>query len=165
MHELDGTTVAPCVVRRSGARLATAAVGAAQAVDIKMWNLDQSTGYPEFIDFAMAEYKKTHPDVNIVFEEFPERGLQDDHPGRARPARSRPTSSSTGPARTRPGSCATAWRSTSPSYGNGAGRLQASTCREGWLSSFEYDGKNYGIPTDAVSKYFYYNKNSSPSTT
>jgi len=29
---------------------------------------------------------------------------------------------------------------------------------EGWLSSFEYDGKNYGIPTDAVSKYFYYDK-------
>jgi raffinose/stachyose/melibiose transport system substrate-binding protein len=29
---------------------------------------------------------------------------------------------------------------------------------EGWLSSFEYNGKNFGIPTDAVSKYFYYDK-------
>ena len=29
---------------------------------------------------------------------------------------------------------------------------------ESWQSSFMYDGKNYGIPTDAVSKYFYYDK-------
>ena len=28
----------------------------------------------------------------------------------------------------------------------------------GWLSAFEFDGKYYGVPTDAVSKYFYYNK-------
>ena len=50
--------------------IGTLVAGAAQAVDIKMWNLT-NVGYPEFIQMAIAEYKKTHPDVNIIFEEFP----------------------------------------------------------------------------------------------
>ena len=72
-------------------------------------------------------------------------------------APTRPTSSSTGPARTRRGWSATGWRSTSRELGNAEGGFRHSLS-EGWQASFMFDGKNYGIPTDAVSKYFYYNK-------
>ena len=40
-------------------------------------------------------------------------------------------------------------------YGQEDGGFAASVS-EGWLSAFEYDGENYGVPSDAVSKYFYY---------
>ena len=69
----------------------------------------------------------------------------------------RPTCSSTGQARMPRASFATGWLSTSP---NSATRRAASehSLSEGWQASFMSDGKNYGIPIDAVSKYFYYNK-------
>ena len=41
--------------------------------------------------------------------------------------------------------------------GKGEGGFE-NTLSQGWLSSFQSDGKYYGAPTDAVSKYFYYNK-------
>ena len=47
--------------------------------------------------------------------ELPQRGLQDARSRSRSPAPSRPTCSSTGPARMRRGWCATGWRSTSPS--------------------------------------------------
>ena len=41
--------------------------------------------------------------------------------------------------------------------GNAPGGFKHSLS-EGWQASFMAGGKNFGIPTDAVSKYFYYNK-------
>src|SRR5262245_46581661 len=47
-----------------------AGMDCAEQVTIKQWNL-KTEGYPAFIELAKAEYKKTHPDVEIVFEDFP----------------------------------------------------------------------------------------------
>jgi len=132
---------------------AVAAVGAAQAVDIKMWALTNA-GYPEFIQAAVTEFKKTHPDVNIVFEEFPNEAYK--------------TAIQVALAGSSPPDVFFNWA------GEDAARLVrdglalditpykdvdggfGKYLSEGWLSSFEYQGKNYGVPTDAVSKYFYY---------
>ena len=70
MHKLTGRLLRLALSSALALGLATTAIGAAQAVDIKMWNLT-NVGYPEYIAMATAEYKKTHPDVNIVFEQFP----------------------------------------------------------------------------------------------
>ena len=70
MHKLTGRLLRLALSGALALGLATAAIGAAQAVDIKMWTLT-NVGYPEFIAMATAEYKKTHPDVNIIFESFP----------------------------------------------------------------------------------------------
>ena len=48
-----------------------AAAGPAQAVDIKMWTLTAEGNYQRFLDIAVPEYKKTHPDFNLVYENFP----------------------------------------------------------------------------------------------
>lgn len=129
--------------------------GAAQAVDIKMWALT-NLNYPEFIQAAAAEFKKTHPDVNIVFEEFPNEAYK--------------TTMQVALAGSAPPDVFFNWA------GEDAARLVrdglaldispykdveggfGKYLSEGWLSSFEYGGKNYGVPTDAVSKYFYYDK-------
>ena len=42
----------------------------AEPVTIKQWVL-KTEGYPAFLKFAKAEFKKTHPDVDIVVEDFP----------------------------------------------------------------------------------------------
>ena len=132
-----------------------AAAGAAHAVDIKMWALT-NVGYPEYIAMAKDEFKKTHPDVNIVFEEFPNEAYK--------------TAIQVALAGSSPPDVFFNWA------GEDAARLvrdglaldisdlgaQPGNFKqylsEGWLSSFEYGGKNFGIPTDAVSKYFYYDK-------
>lgn len=143
------------------AMAATAALGlaagasSAHAVDIKMWTL-VTEGYPEFVEFAAAEYKKTHPDVNIVYENFPNEAYK--------------TTIQVALTGSEPPDVFFNWA------GEDAARLVRDGLAlditdlggrpggfkeylsEGWQSSFMYDGKNYGIPTDAVSKYFYYDK-------
>ena len=42
----------------------------AEAITIKQWVL-KTEGYPAFLKFASEEFKKTHPDVDIVVEDFP----------------------------------------------------------------------------------------------
>ncbi|MEO6394997.1 MAG: extracellular solute-binding protein [Devosia sp.] len=127
--------------------------GAAQAVDIKMWALT-NVGYPQYIQMAIAEFQKTHPDVNIIFEEFPNEAYK--------------TTIQVALAGSAPPDVFFNWAGEDAArlvrdglalditpYGNVDGGFKK-YLSEGWLSSFEYDGKNYGIPTDAVSKYFYY---------
>ena len=45
----------------------------AEPVSLKVWSLKTvgQTGWEDFFNNANAEYKKTHPDVDIVLEEFP----------------------------------------------------------------------------------------------
>jgi raffinose/stachyose/melibiose transport system substrate-binding protein len=127
--------------------------GAAQAVDIKMWALT-NINYPEFVAMAAAEYKKTHPDVNIIFEEFPNEAYK--------------TTMQVALAGSAPPDVFFNWAGEDAArlvrdglalditqYGDAEGGFKK-YLSQGWLSSFEYQGKNYGIPTDAVSKYFYY---------
>jgi raffinose/stachyose/melibiose transport system substrate-binding protein len=145
-------------LKQSFARLAAGAVafglvagaGAANAVDIKMWTL-VTEGYPEFVAFAAAEFKKTHPDVNIIHESFPNEAYK--------------TTIQVALTGSEPPDVFFNWA------GEDAARLVRDglalditgapfedTLSEGWKSSFTYDGKRYGVPTDAVSKYFYYDK-------
>jgi raffinose/stachyose/melibiose transport system substrate-binding protein len=127
-----------------------AGAGTANAVDIKMWTL-VTNGYPEFVEFAAAEFKKTHPDVNIIHESFPNEAYK--------------TTMQVAVAGSEPPDVFFNWA------GEDAARLVRDglaldisgapfedTLSEGWKSSFTYDGKRYGVPTDAVSKYFYYDK-------
>lgn len=125
-------------------------VGQAQAIDIKMWAL--SGEMEGFVAKVQAEYQKSHPDVNIVFESFPNEAyktqLQVGLTGSAPP----------------------------DIFFNWTGEDAARLVRDGlaldltevkggfkqslsdvWLSAFQYNGRIYGVPTDAVSKYFYYN--------
>jgi raffinose/stachyose/melibiose transport system substrate-binding protein len=132
-----------------------AAASTAQAVDIKMWTL-VTEGYPEFVAFAAEEYKKTHPDVNIIHESFPNEAYK--------------TTIQVALTGSEPPDVFFNWAGEDAArlvrdglalditeLGNRPGGFQASLS-EGWKSSFEYDGKLYGVPTDAVSKYFYYDK-------
>lgn len=147
-------------VRRTTAVAAVAlgailTTSAAQAVDIKMWTL-VTEGYPEFVAYAAEEFKKTHPDVNIIYENFPNEAYK--------------TTIQVALVGSEPPDVFFNWS------GEDAARLVRDglvlditdlgmmeggfkhSLGEGWLASFAYDGRNYGIPTDAVSKYFYYNK-------
>jgi raffinose/stachyose/melibiose transport system substrate-binding protein len=125
----------------------------ASAVDIKMWTL-VTEGYPEFVAYAAEEYKKTHSDVNIIYENFPNEAYKTQ--------------------------IQVALTGSEPPdvFFNWAGEDAARLVREGlalditdladaeggfrhslsdsWQSSFMYQDRNYGVPTDAVSKYFYY---------
>lgn len=128
----------------------TLAVGqAAQAVDIKMWAL--SGEMEGFVATVAAEYQKSHPDVNIVFESFPNEAYK-----------TQLQVALTGSA---PPDVFFNWA------GEDAARLVRDglaldltdmesgfkhTLSESWLSAFEYDDRIYGVPTEANSKYFYY---------
>ena len=154
---------------RSFARLATTsavvlAVGGifgsamADPVSLKVWSLKTvgQTGWEDFFNNAIAEYKTTHPDVDIVLEQFPNEAYK--------------TTIQVALVGSDPPDIFFNWS------GEDAARLARdglalditdlgkgptgfeSELSPGWLSSFQYNGKYYGAPTDAVSKYFYYNK-------
>jgi raffinose/stachyose/melibiose transport system substrate-binding protein len=130
--------------------------GAASAqTTIKMWTL-KTEGYPEFIEFARAEYAKTHPDVEIVYENFPNEAYK--------------TTIQVALVGSDPPDVFFNWSGEDAArlvrdglaldisdLGNREGGFRHSLS-EGWQASFVLDGKNFGVPTDAVSKYFYYNK-------
>ncbi len=139
----------------ASALVGLAGSASAEPVTIKQWNL-KTEGYPEFIEFAKAEYAKTHPDVEIVFEDFPNEAYK--------------TTMQVALVGSDPPDVFFNWS------GEDAARLVRDglalditelgaapggfkeNLSEGWQASFMVEGKNYGIPTDAVSKYFYYNK-------
>ena len=150
LPRFGGVTVATAV-----ALFALGGVSSAENVTIKQWNL-KTEGYPEFIEFAKAEYKKTHPDVDIVFEDFPNEAYK--------------TTIQVALVGSDPPDVFFNWSGEDAArlvrdglaldiseLGNMEGGFRHSLS-DGWQASFMFDGKNYGIPTDAVSKYFYYNK-------
>ncbi|HHY48949.1 MAG TPA: carbohydrate ABC transporter substrate-binding protein [Alphaproteobacteria bacterium] len=147
MHTIQATIARTALAALAAAGLA-ALPGAAQAVDIKMWTL-VTEGYPEFVEYAAAEFKKTHPDVNIIYENFPNEAYK--------------TQIQVALTGSEPPDVFFNWA------GEDAARLVRDglvlditgapfeeSLSEGWKSSFTYEGKRYGVPTDAVSKYFYY---------
>ena len=155
MHKLTGRLLRLALSGALALGLATTAIGAAQAVDIKMWNLT-NVGYPEFVAMAAAEYKKTHPDVNIIFENFPNEAYK--------------TTIQVALTGSEPPDVFFNWAGEDAArlvreglalditeYRQRRGRLQAVPLRR-LAVVVQYDGKNYGVPTDAVSKYFYYDK-------
>lgn len=131
------------------------ASGGALAQDIKMWTL-VTDGYPEFVAYAAEKFKATHPDVNIIYENFPNEAYK--------------TTIQVALTGSEPPDVFFNWAGEDAArlvrdglalditdLGNEPGGFKHSL-GEGWQASFMYDGRNYGIPTDAVSKYFYYDK-------
>src|SRR5688572_1650672 len=127
---------------------------AAAAVDLKMWTLTSEGNYERFVNAAAEEYKKTHPDVNIIYESFPNEAYK--------------TQIQVALTGSEPPDVFFNWAGEDAArlvrdglalditeLGKGAGGFQE-TLSEGWKSSFAYNGKNYGVPTNAVTKYFYY---------
>ena len=55
MHKMTGRLLRLALSGALALGLATTAIGVAQAVDIKLWNLT-NVGYPEYIAMATAEY-------------------------------------------------------------------------------------------------------------
>jgi len=131
-------------------------VGAASAapVTIKMWTLN-TEDYPKYVAEAAAEYKKTHPDVEIVYEGFPNEAyktaIQVGLVGSAPPDVFFNWAGDDAGRMVRDGLAAdiTAYGDKPGGYGK--------YLSPGWQASFKYDGKIYGLPMQAVSKYFYYN--------
>jgi len=152
----------PHVMRGAAAALAVGAMLAALSpavaqdkVTLKMWAL-VNDNYPEFIDLAEAEFQKTHPNVDIVLESTPNEAYK--------------TAIQVALTGAEPPDVFFNWS------GEDAARLARdglaldiselgaaeggfkSQITEAWQASFMIDGKNYGVPTDAVTKYFYYDK-------
>jgi raffinose/stachyose/melibiose transport system substrate-binding protein len=138
-----------------GIAMAASLAGTAGAVDIKMWTL-VTEGYPEFVAYAAEEYKKTHPDVNIVYENFPNEAYK--------------TTIQVALSGSEPPDVFFNWAGEDSArlvrdglalditeYANAEGGF-GQKLSEGWLAAFTYDEKLYGMPTDAVTKYFYYNR-------
>lgn len=140
----------------AGALALSATAAVAQPVTIKTWHLtDQSGGRPNFFAFAIEEYKKTHPDVEIVYEEFPNEAYK--------------TTVQVALTGSEPPDVFFNWAGADAArvvadglalditeLGDRPGGFKHSLS-EGWQAAMIYDGRNFGIPTNAVSKYFYYN--------
>lgn len=127
---------------------------AEEDVTLRMWAL-VNPNYPEFIDEAAKAFKQTHPNVNIVLEETPNEAYKTAI------------------------QVALVGSDAPDVFFNWAGEDSARLVRDGlvlditdlanaegqfgtfiapsWLASFSVDGRLYGAPTDAVTKYFYYN--------
>ncbi len=133
--------------------LATPAL--AEDIVIKMWTLDNN-GYKEFIAEAAESFKETHPNVSIEHQIFP----GDPYKTALKVA----LVGSDGP------DVFFNWagdRATQlvkdklaldiTDYGNVPGGF-AKVLPQGLLDSFRYDGRLYGVATDAVTKYVFYDK-------
>ena len=129
------------------------AAGASIAQDIKMWTL-VTEGYPEFVEQAAAAFEKSHPGVHITYETFPNEAYK--------------TQIQVALTGSEPPDVFFNWPGEDAArlvrdglvvdltdYGKQPGGF-AENVGEAWLSAFAYEGRNYGVPTDAVSKYFYY---------
>ena len=156
MNGISAAALSRLALRAASAiGLAACTAGTAGAVDIKMWTL-VTEGYPEFVAFAAEEYEKTHPDVNIVYENFPNEAYK--------------TTIQVALTGSEPPDVFFNWAGEDSArlirdglalditdYATAEGGF-ANTLSEGWLEAFTHEGKLYGMPTDAVTKYFYYNR-------
>jgi raffinose/stachyose/melibiose transport system substrate-binding protein len=139
----------------AGLAIAANPLYAQEKVTIKMWNLVEE-GYPAFLDYAKAEYAKTHPNVTIVNEFFPNEAyktnLQVALVGSAPPDVFFNWSGEDAQRLIRDGLVLDITDLESAPGGF------KSSISESWQAAFEKDGRNYGVPNEAVSKYFFYNK-------
>lgn len=123
------------------------------AQEIKLWTI-VNEGVPEFVAEAAASFEAAHPGVSIVHEEFPNEAyktqIQVALTGSTPPDVFFNWSGEDAARLVRDGLVADI-----SDYGKLEGGF-AENVSEGWLSSFAYDGRNYGVPHEAVSKYFYH---------
>lgn len=135
---------------------ATGAAGGVNAQDIKMWTLADAGGNEvEFLEQAAAEFSEMYPGVSFVFEQFSNEAYKTQI--QIALAGSQPPDvffNWSGEDALRLGRDGRALDLTE--YANAADGF-AHKMSEGWLSSFSIDGRSFGMPTHAVSKYFYYN--------
>ncbi len=131
-----------------------AAPAAAQDVTLKMWTLN-NTGYQEFVAQAAEEFKKLHPNVNIVHEIFPgdqyKTGIQVALVGSAPPDVFFNWAGEDAKRLVADGLVLDL-----TDLGNAEGGFRQ-TLSQGWQDTFTYEGKIYGVPVDAVSVYLYNN--------
>ena len=125
----------------------------ANAQEIKIWTLVQE-GMPEFLAEATASFEVAHPGVTVVAESFPVEAYKTQI--QVALTGSTPPDvffnwSGEDSARVIRGGLAVDITEFGSVEGGFAGSVS-----EGWLSSFAVDGKNFGVPIDAVSKYFYF---------
>lgn len=135
---------------------AFATVSAASAQEIKMWTLADAGRENEFFNEAAVEFEAQHPGVDIIVEQFPNEAYKT----QVQIA----LSGSTPPDVFFNWSGEDAMRLVRDGlslditdYGNAEGGF-AHMMSDGWLSSFAHEGRYYGVPTHAVSKYFFYNR-------
>lgn len=137
-----------------GTMIAGSPAMAQDAVNLKMWAL-VNEGYPEFIQLATEAFQKENPGINVELESIPNEAYK--------------TAIQVALVGSDPPDIYFNWS------GEDAARLSRSDLAlditelgaqegnyqslvtEAWQQAFALDGKQYGIPTDAVSKYFYYN--------
>lgn len=127
---------------------------AVQSAELTMWILSGRPAHVQFLTEAEAEFRNRHPDFKLALELIPNENYKTQLP-----------IALTG--------------STPPDvFFNWAGEYAARFAKDGlalditeagarengfksylsdaWQASFVVDGRNYGVPTEAVSKYFYY---------
>lgn len=146
-----------CGIAMAGAALLGLAGTAAaeDKVTLKMWAL-VNENYPEFIEQAKAEFQKTHPNIDIVLESTPNEAYK--------------TAIQVALVGSEPPDVFFNWSGEDAArlardglalditdLGNAPGGFK-SLISEGWQQSFVVNGRNYGVPMEAVTKYVYYNK-------
>lgn len=139
----------------TGALLAGTALPAlAQDVTLRMWTLS-GPNVEAFVAAAEESFRETHPNVDIVLEiqqnEAYKTGLQIALVGSDGPDVYFNWSGEDSQRLIRDGLALDVTDLANAEGGFGT------TLSEGWLGAFARDGRLYGAPTNAVTKYFYYN--------
>ena len=149
-------TTVPRMTVALGLAMAAAApqMAAAQDVTLRMWALT-GPGYEEFIQRAEDSFRETHPEVDIVLELHPNEAyktaIQVALVGSDAPDVFFNWSGEDAQRLIRDGLVLDLTDLANAEGGFGT------MLSEGWLSAFSRDGRIYGAPTNAVTKYFYYN--------
>jgi raffinose/stachyose/melibiose transport system substrate-binding protein len=128
-------------------------VAAQEEVTIRMWALT-NPNYPEFIAQAAEAFKATHPNVTIDFQETPNEAYK--------------TAIQVALVGSEPPDVFFNWAGEDSArlvrdglvlditdLANAPGQF-GTTLAPSWISTFSVDGRIFGAPTDAVTKYFYY---------
>ena len=158
MHQKESTmrleTRLHCTLTGIILLLSTSLALAEDPITLKFWGLTNDN-YPEFIEQATAEFQKEYPNVNVELESTPNEAYK--------------TALQVGLVGSEPPDIFFNWS------GEDAARLARSglalditelgakdgmyqsLVSDSWQQAFTVDGKQYGVPTEAVSKYFYYN--------
>ncbi len=122
-------------------------------VTLRMWSLT-NPNYPEFIAQAAEAFKLTHPNVTIDFQETPNEAYK--------------TAIQVALVGSEPPDVFFNWAGEDSSrlvrdglalditdLANEPGQF-GTVLSQSWIDTFSVDGRIYGAPTDAVTKYFYY---------
>lgn len=158
MHQKKSTTRPgtrqSCILAGITLLFSTSLVLAEDPITLKLWSLTNDN-YPEFIELATAEFQKQYPHVSVELESTPNEAYK--------------TALQVGLVGSEPPDIFFNWSGEDAARLARAGLAMDITelgAKEGmyqmlvsdsWQQAFTVDGKQYGIPIEAVSKYFYYN--------